>query len=177
MVREILQLGNPVLRERSQEVMPGSAEAGALLADLRDTLHDFQKRNGFGRGISAVQIGRPLRLIYAEMRGQSHALFNPRWLEQSADKIIVWDDCFSFPNLVVRVVRCARVRLEYTDADGCLQSLDAEGDFSELLQHEMDHLDGVLAVDRAVDRESLATREEYERRYKPSRAGIGTTPS
>lgn len=169
MVREILQLGNPLLRECSREVEPGNAEAERVLADLRDTLHDFQKRNGFGRGISAVQIGLPLRLIYIEIHGRSYALLNPRLVEESTDKLVVWDDCFSFPNLVVRVIRTARVRVEYTDAEGRAQSLQAEGDLSELLQHEMDHLDGILAVDRAIDRESFATREEYERRYKASR--------
>ncbi len=158
-----------MLRERSRETEPGSAEAASVLADLRDTLHDFQKRNGFGRGISAVQIGVPLRLIYIEFLGHSYALFNPRLLEESAEKLIVWDDCFSFPNLVVRVIRAARVRVEYLDAQGRVQSLEGEGDFSELLQHEMDHLDGVLAVDGAIDRQSFATRQEYERRYKHSR--------
>lgn len=167
MVREILQLGNPVLRERSREITtPCEPAARQVLTDLRDTLHDFRRGHGFGRGISAVQIGELVRLIYIEIGGKSYALFNPRLVEQSPDKLTLWDDCFSFPNLVVRLVRAVRVRVAYADQDGAEQLLDAEGDFSELLQHELDHLDGVLAIDRAIDRNSFATREEYLKRMK-----------
>ena len=167
-VREIVQLGDPLLRERSRPVENFPA-AQATLADLRDTLHDFQQRTGFGRGISAVQIGVPERLIYLEIGGRDHALFNPVLRRASREKILVWDDCFSFPQVVVRLVRSARVEVDYLDARGLSCSLTAEHDFSELLQHELDHLDGVLAIDRAIDKNSFATRAEYERRYRSER--------
>ncbi len=170
MIKEILQLGNPLLRERSREIGDASAPGvRRALDDLRDTLHDFQRRNGFGRGISAVQIGEPLRLIYIEIGGRAYCLLNPAAAEQSPEKLLVWDDCFSFPDLCVRLVRSAWVRVTYTDEAGRPQSVRGEGDFSELLQHELDHLDGILAVDRAIDRASFATRAEYERRFKNQR--------
>lgn len=170
MVREILQLGNPVLRERSRPVAdPRAPDARSVLDDLRDTLHDFQRRRRFGRGISAVQIGEPIRLIYIEIGGRCYALHNPVVLEESREKLLVWDDCFSFPDLRVRLVRSAWVCVKYTDENGQEQVLRGEGDFSELLQHELDHLDGILAVDRAIDENSFATREEYERRFKSER--------
>lgn len=167
-VREILQLGNPLLRERSRPV-ENVQTAQATLADLRDTLHDFQQRNGFGRGISAVQIGVPERLIYLEMGGRAWSLLNPVLRESSREQILVWDDCFSFPQICVRVVRARRVLVEYADEHGVALSLAAEDDFSELLQHELDHLDGILAIDRAIDRNSFATRAEFERRYRHER--------
>ena len=166
--REIIQLGNPLLRERSRPVADLQA-ARATLADLRDTLHEFQRQNGFGRGISAVQIGVPERLIYLEMGGRAYSLVNPVLRQASRSQILVWDDCFSFPGIVVRLLRAERIEVDYLDPDGVARSLAAEWDFSELLQHELDHLDGVLAIDRAIDKSSFATRAEYERRYRQER--------
>lgn len=143
----------------------GPAEAGPVLGGLKATLHEFRRTHGFGRGISAVQIGEPKRLIYIEFEGAAYSLINPAFEEMSAEKFRLWDDCFSFPDLMVFLERSRRVTLRYTDTAGAAQVLRAEGALSELLQHEMDHLEGILAVDRALDRLSLCTREEYLRRY------------
>lgn len=137
-----------------------------ILRDLRATLADFRQRHGFGRGISAVQIGEPMRVIYIEFEGAAYSLINPQWEWQSEEKFRLWDDCFSFPDLLVYLERSRAVVLKYQDLDGNCRRLEATGALAELLQHEMDHLEGILAVDRALDRMSLATRKEYERRYK-----------
>ena len=159
-----------MLWELSREIAdPASAEVRGVLADLRDTLHDFQRREGFGRGISAVQIAEPIRLIYIEIGGRQYSVLNPRLVAQGGGKLLVWDDCFSFPELRVRLVRSAHVRVDYLDEAGAPQTVETDGDFSELLQHELDHLDGILAVDRAIDRNSFATRSEYEKRYRDQR--------
>jgi peptide deformylase len=162
--RRILQLGDPMLRAVSSPVSD-SRESGPTFQDLRDTLHEFQRNNGFGRGISAVQIGEPKRLIYIEFEGAAYCLQNPAFRAQSEEKFQLWDDCFSFPDLLVYLERSVSVRLEYESADG-IRTLQASGALSELLQHEMDHLNGILAVDRAFDRNSLCTRAEWERRYR-----------
>src|ERR1039458_1760592 len=160
--RRILQLGDPLLRAVSAPVAT-PAEAGGVFQDLRDTLHEFQRTHGFGRGISAVQIGEPKRLIYIELEGRAYCLRNPEYQWQSGGKFELWDDCFSFPDLMVRLERSVEVRIRYWNESGEPVQLEARGAFSELLQHEIDHLDGILAVDRALDRESLCTREEYVR--------------
>ena len=162
--RRILQLGDPMLRCISAPT--DAASAAPVFDDLRDTLHEFQRTHGFGRGISAVQIGRPLRLIYIEFEGTAHAIRNPEFEFQSASKFRLWDDCFSFPNLLVYLERSQSVRVRFADAQGETRRIAAAGPLSELLQHEIDHLDGILAVDRALDRHSLATREEYVRRFR-----------
>jgi peptide deformylase len=171
-VRRILQLGDPLLRKPSAPVAT-AAEAAPVFDDLRDTLHEFQRTHGFGRGISAVQIGQLQRLIYIEIGGRSYRLRNPRFDSLSEEKFRLWDDCFSFPNLLVWLERSVSVRLSWEDEAGRVQGLETSGAFSELLQHEMDHLNGILAVDRALDRNSLATRDEYERRLRV--AGIAAS--
>ncbi len=161
--RRIRQLGDPILRSISAPV-DSLTEAEPLWRDLRDTLHAFQREHGFGRGISAVQIGEPKRLIYIEIEGRAYVLANPRCRSRSAETFRLWDDCFSFPNLMVEVERARRIEVEYQDETGERRLIGAADAFSELLQHEMDHLDGILAIDRAIGRDSFATREEYLRR-------------
>jgi peptide deformylase len=161
-IRRILQLGDPILRERSLAVRD-PAEVAGVLSDLRDTLHEFQRTHGFGRGISAVQIGSLQRLVYIEFQGAAYCLHNPEFTFRGEHSFRLWDDCFSFPNLLVYLERPQSVKVRYMDELGQERELAASGALSELLQHELDHLDGILAVDRALDKYSLCTREEYVR--------------
>ncbi len=163
--RRILQLGDPVLRAVSPPVTDW-ALAGQVLADLRDTLHEFQRGHGFGRGISAVQIGQLQRILYLEFEGAAFSLCNPVWEWMSEETFEMWDDCFSFPDLMVRLRRSLSVRVSYLDQNQTPRRLEATGALSELLQHEMDHLDGILAIDRALDANSLATRAEWLRQQR-----------
>jgi len=165
-IRQIVELGNPLLREKSREVTV-LEEAFPTLDDLRDTLHEFQRTHGFGRGIAAIQIGIPQRVIYIEIEGKCYELIHPEIVYSSEEKFKMWDDCFSFPNLMVHVERSKAVSVRYQDRSGGWQRLDAVDAFAELLQHETDHLDGVLSIDRALDRhESFMTRTEYLKTLK-----------
>ena len=167
--REILQLGNPLLWQPSAVVSDvQSSDAQAVIRDLSDTLAGFRERTGFGRGIAAPQVGALARIIFIRMQpaGFAGALVNPTVTWSSAERFELWDDCFSFPDLMVRVSRACRVRVAYEDERGQPCSLEAEGDLSELLQHEIDHLDGILAVDRAVDPHALMTRAEWLRQLR-----------
>jgi len=168
-IRRILQLGDPLLRTVSSRVDHASA-ADEVLGDLRDTLHEFQRTHGFGRGISAVQIGQTVRVIYMEFEGAPYCLINPEWEYLSPEKFTLWDDCFSFPDLLVWLERSVTVRIRYTDETGSTRELDASDALSELVQHEMDHLDGVLAIDRALHGNSFCTREEWLRQRSSSLA-------
>src|ERR1700754_2308950 len=159
--REILQLGNPLLWQMAARVGDfRSNDTQALIRDLSDTLAGFRACTGFGRGIAAPQIGALRRIIFIRMQptGFTGALVNPEIIWNSPERIELWDDCFSFPDLMVRVSRAARVRVVYQDERGTVQRIEAENDLAELLQHEIDHLDGVLAVDRALDTQALMTR-------------------
>lgn len=173
--RRILQLGDPLLRVVASPVRAAS-EAQLIFRDLRATLHEFRRTHGFGRGISAVQIGESKRLIYIEFEGVAYHVMNPEYDFQSDATFRLWDDCFSFPDLLVYLERAQSVAIRYQDEEGREQRLEASGALAELLQHEMDHLNGVLAVDRAIDRNSLCTREEYERRFRPAGLSHGALP-
>jgi peptide deformylase len=167
--REILQLGNPLLWQVSAEVSDVTAgRTQSIIRDLSDTLAAFRGRTGFGRGIAAPQIGHGQRIVFIRMQpaGFAGALVNPRIVWRSPERMELWDDCFSFPDLMVRVSRATRIRVDYQDEGGAPQNIEAEGDLSELLQHEIDHLDGILAVDRAAAPHALMTRAEWERQFR-----------
>ena len=166
--REILHLGNPILWEKSAAVEDvSSLETVELIRDLDDTLAAFRRENGFGRGIAAPQIGVLRRVIFIRMGdgGFAGPLINPRIIWTDKAMMELWDACFSLPNLMVKVERAVKVKVEYIDRKGLPQVLEAEGDFSELLQHEIDHLDGILAVQRALTMKSFSTREQWKRFY------------
>lgn len=167
--REILQLGNPLLWQPSALVSDiAASRTQTLIGDLSNTLAAFRERTGFGRGIAAPQIGYAQRIIFIRMQpaGFNGALVNPQIVWSSPEHMELLDDCFSFPDLMVRVSRAARIRVDYQDESGATQSIEADGDLSELLQHEIDHLDGILAVDRAVAPHALMTRAEWQRQLR-----------
>lgn len=161
-VREILLLGNPELWKPSKTVAdPRSDDARRIIGDLAATLSDFRGRKGFGRAIAAPQIGAHRRIIFCDMKDGSFGpapLINPVIVRSSKEMMELWDDCFSFPDLMVRVRRHVEIDVAYLDDSGESRTLTARGDLSELLQHEIDHLDGILATDRAIDGRSLALR-------------------
>lgn len=159
-VRQILLLGNPQLYERAAIVSEeGIEEVKHLIADFHDTLMDFRKRYGAGRAIASPQIGVMKRIIYMHI-DEPAVIINPKIEWKSSEMMEVWDDCMCFPDLLVKVARHQRIHLVYLDLDWKERSLDADEDLSELLQHECDHLDGILAVSRAIDGKSFALRSQ-----------------
>ena len=155
MIKEILLLGNENLYRESELI--NSEELlfiKDVVNDLHDTLIDFRNKYGVGRAIVAPQIGVKKRLIY--MFIDEPTIFINPILEFHDDEMIeLLDDCMSFPNLLVKVKRYKKCTIKYKDLEFNDQEMFLEGDLSELLQHEYDHLDGILAVMRAVDNKSL----------------------
>ena len=144
-VREIQLLGNPILRTKCEKVKNFSDDAiRQAVDDLKDTLADFRSSHGFGRGIAAPQIGVLKRIIFINIDAPV-VLVNPRIVKRSKQKMTLWDDCFSFPDLMVKVQRQVKISVRYQDESGMKKQIDASGDVSELLQHEIDHVNGILA--------------------------------
>src|SRR6266566_3342662 len=169
-IRTVLQLGDPGLREVAKKVNdPAAPEIRALVEDLADTLAFWRKSTGYGRGIAAPQIGANLRVIFLKPLGEEPwPLVNPEITWRSGEKIVVWDACLSFLSIFMQVERHREITVRYQDLRGEWQEVQAgvERNLSELLQHEVDHLNGVLAVDRITDIRTMCTREEFEKRYR-----------
>jgi peptide deformylase len=163
-------LGDPILRAKCELIKNPRSAAVRLVADgLQDTLRDLQTRTGMGRGLAAPQIGAPIRLVYVDMgEGKPFFMVNPEIVDIGENDFAVWDDCFSIPNLLVRVMRAARITVRYQDLKGKSHELTAERDLAELLQHEIDHLDGVLMLDRAIGLDPYALRDEWNQHHAPN---------
>ena len=165
-VREVLQLGYPVLREVCASVEDLSApEVAEVVSDLKDTLAHWRATTGYGRGIAAPQIGVLKRIIVLNV-DKPWPLINPSIIEHSDEAMVVWDGCLSFLCVFMQVPRYSWISLRYQDLSGEWHSIKADGNLSELLQHEIDHLDGILALDRMTDIKTMCTRQEFERRYR-----------
>ena len=171
-IRDVLQLGNPKLREIAALVSdPTSEEIRGLIADLADTLLYWRASTGYGRAIAAPQIGAGLRVLFLKLPdGEAWPMVNPEITWRSEEKMVVWDACLSFLSIFMQVERHREVEVRYQDLRGEWHEIRAgkERNLSELLQHEIDHLDGILAVDRVVDNRTICTREEFEKRYRQS---------
>lgn len=159
MEREILLLGNPALYEISEEVKEEELELlQPVFEDMFDCIRGIRRDYGFGRAIAAPQIGIKKRLI-CMLTDQPRVIINPT-LEPVGDELMeLWDDCMSFPKLLVRVRRYRRCILRYRDENWQPQELLMEDGMSELIQHEYDHLNGILATMRAVDSKSFAMKK------------------
>jgi peptide deformylase len=169
-VKTVLQLGDPRLREIALSVKDtGAPEIESLVKDLGDTLAHWRSTTGYGRGIAAPQLGISLRVIFVKLPGaEPWPLVNPEIIQRGTEKIVVWDACLSFLSIFMQVERHREITIRYQDLRAEWHELHAGDDrnLSELLQHEIDHLDGILAVDRITDMKTLCTREEFEKRYR-----------
>ncbi|MDO7851230.1 peptide deformylase [Hymenobacter convexus] len=119
------------------------------VADLHNGMSEVRAKYHFGRGIAALQLGMMKRLVYLNL-DQPSVLLNPELTDASAVAFELWDDCMSFPNLLVRVRRHQAVTVRYRDEHWQPQVWPVQDAPSELLQHECDHLDGILCIMRAL---------------------------
>lgn len=158
MKRDILLLGNDELYQISEPVKPDEIEnIKSVVQDLHDTLMDFREKYHAGRAIAAPQIGVKKRLLYMFI-DKPVIFINPTLEFPDNEMMEVLDDCMSFPNLLVKVRRYKRCRIKYLDIDWKEQTMSLERDLAELLQHEYDHLDGILATMRAIDNKSFVIK-------------------
>jgi peptide deformylase len=178
----IVEAGDPVLRALASELDSDerrAPELHALVADMRDAM-----RGAPGVGLAAPQIGRSLRVVviedlveYQERLTQPeldereraplpfHVLINPTLTVIDATPIDFFEGCLSLPGLVALVPRARRVRVEALDEKGVPFAIEASGWYARILQHELDHLNGVLYVDRMAPR-TLCTAENHERFWR-----------
>ncbi len=147
--QKIIFIGDETLRKKSEPVTEFNTPVLLRLEeDLRDTLFSFRQKHGYGRGIAAVQIGVLQRAIYIKTDSFEGMMLNPEIVRKSEEMFWTWDSCFSADAaFFVKVKRHYEIQVEFYDKEGTKKSVKASGGLSELLQHEIDHLDGILFID------------------------------
>lgn len=146
-IRPILTAPDPRLREVSRPVEKVDDQLRALMDDMLETMYEAP-----GIGLAAIQIGEPLRVIVMDLAGEEEEpapryFVNPEILDPSDDMNVHEEGCLSVPDFYEEVERPARCRVKFLDYDGNEQILEAEGMLATCIQHEMDHLEGVLFID------------------------------
>ncbi|HSI05385.1 MAG: peptide deformylase [Myxococcota bacterium] len=170
-LRKIAQIGHPVLRETARPLSASelaSPEVQGFIDDLVETMRDAS-----GAGIAATQIYEKLRVFAVEVRDNPRYPYKPRYpltvvvnpevTPLSQETFSNYEGCLSIPNLRGRVPRHAEVRVRGLDRNGGQLDFEVRGVSAGTFQHELDHLNGVLFVDRIVDPKSLCTWDHFER--------------
>jgi peptide deformylase len=146
-IRDILIIPDKTLRQVSRPVERVNADIRKLVEDMFETMYDAP-----GIGLAAIQIGEPLRIVTMDLakkdeEKQPRVFVNPEIVWSSEEKNVHEEGCLSIPEYYEEVERPARVRVKYLDLDGKEHEEQADGLFATCIQHEIDHLNGVLFID------------------------------
>lgn len=137
---------DPILRKKSREIETFDDNLKQLIDDMYETMYQAE-----GVGLAAVQIGKLKRmLVIDDYEGSKLVMINPQRVEESGD-VEALEGCLSVPERVGKVKRFETVKVEYQTADGEETAIEAEGFLARIIQHEMDHLDGILYTDLAEE--------------------------
>lgn len=175
-VRKIIRMGHPVLRQQARSLTPdeiGSDETRRLIGDMIETLHDYG-----GIGLAAPQVAELVRLAIIEIEGDGSrygdipsipltVFINPGIEVLDPETKGFWEGCLSVPGLRGYVERPQHIRVQYLDIQGRECRIELDGFLATVFQHEFDHLDGVLYIDRMTDPQLLAFEEEFMRYLAP----------
>jgi peptide deformylase len=169
-LREIIRLPDPRLRLVSKPVDKISDEVKTLVADMFDTMYEAP-----GIGLAAIQVGVPQRVVTLDLARkdeprQPQVIINPEILWSAEERSIYEEGCLSIPEFYEEVERPAQVKVRYTDLDGNPHEVEANGLLATCLQHEIDHLNGVLFIDhisrlkreRVIKKFAKAAKREAE---------------
>ena len=170
-ILKIARMGHPVLLQRCAPVPdPGAPEIRRLVADMMETMEDAP-----GVGLAAPQVHVPLRLFVFRVPGERRqddpddlpvgntVLINPELELLSEQRVLDWEGCLSIPGLRAAIPRSPRVRYRGVDCDGNLLEREASGFHARVVQHEYDHLDGILYTMRMTDPRLFGFAEELNR--------------
>jgi len=143
MILEIKKYPDPILRKKCEEVKKITPEIKELVLNMIETM---QKNNGIG--LAAPQVGVLKRIIVVEAFQGPKSFINPKILKKSKGTEIMEEGCLSFPGLFLKIKRAKEIEIEGFDKEFKFKKIKAEGILAKVLQHEIDHLDGVLFIDR-----------------------------
>ena len=164
------QFGNPILRKKAKKVSPKLFSSRSLKQLIKEMF--FTMRRVGGVGLAAPQVGKPLQLAVIEIKKTPTRpevvplaptiIINPEILAISKEKINDWEGCLSLPNVRGLVPRHKGVTIKYSDQSGERHVVKLRGFQARVFQHEIDHLDGTVYVDRMQDMQSLMTSKEFK---------------
>jgi peptide deformylase len=169
-ILKVARLGHPVLRCVAEPLTRAeirASETQRLIDDMVETLHEYE-----GVGLAAPQVHAPLRLTVIEVPAAPDAgreamaltvLVNPVVTLLSEERVLGWEGCLSLPGMRGSVPRAPRVRVEAMDRQGRPLTFEAHDFSARVVQHECDHLDGILYIDRMKDLKTLSFIPEFER--------------
>lgn len=163
-VKEVIQLGNPILRKRAKPVK--DIEDIKIQQVIDDMLSSLEKQAGVG--LAAPQIGESYRIFLVDLNEDDKSpkeppmvVINPKIVQKSKSKEIDWEGCLSIPGLRGKVARSRKIVIEYFDRDGSQYSIEAEDFVARIFQHEFDHLEGKVFIDRVSSTKEIITEQEY----------------
>lgn len=140
----ILKNPNPLLRKKTVKVKdPLAKDVQELISNMLETMYENN-----GVGLASTQVGSDQRLCVIEADGEQYVLINPQITSKSKNKVISEEGCLSFPGVYFPISRHSEVQVRYTDEFGKATKVKGHGLLARALQHELDHLDGVLIIDR-----------------------------
>ncbi|MDF0554840.1 peptide deformylase [Kamptonema sp. UHCC 0994] len=173
-ILEISQLGNPVLRRQAQTIE--NIEDEQLQKLIENLIHTAQSANGVG--IAAPQVAQSYRLFIIASRPtlrypqapimEPTAMINPQIIARSNEVIKDWEGCLSIPGIRGLVPRSQAIEIEYTSRDGKQHRQELTDFVARIFQHEYDHLDGIVFLDRVENTQELMTEEEYQQQVVKS---------
>jgi peptide deformylase len=179
----ICTYGNPVLRQKAVEITTVTAEIHELVKDMFETMHAER-----GVGLAAEQVGRTERVFIVDIPAEGDVgddgqrenpgiemplvFINPRITGHTADVQIGPEGCLSFPEIFANVERWYEVDAQYTDLDGIPRTIHAKGLLARAIQHESDHLDGILLVDRMSHVKKVALGGKLKRLVKQTKKAL-----
>jgi peptide deformylase len=174
-IKPLVILPDPILRQVSRPVERMDDQVRKLADDMLDTMYDAP-----GIGLAAVQVGVPIRMLVIDLAKEGekptpHIFINPEIVESSEDRSVYEEGCLSIPDYYAEVERPASVRVKYIDRDGKAQEIVAEQLMATCLQHEIDHLNGVLFIDHIskLKRDMVVKKFKKLARDKPSGRMVG----
>jgi peptide deformylase len=165
---KIAQLGQPVLRQPAAEVPAAEIATGAFQEFLEEMYATLRAAEGAGLAAPQVFDGRRIFLaaimppLAEEAPPEVEFFINPRLVHVSAEVASAWEGCLSFPELLVLVPRSRQARVEYLDRRGEAMVLDLDGFAARVVQHEFDHLEGILTIDRARSTRDIIKASEAD---------------
>ena len=162
MIREIIRYPNPILRKKCSAVKKVDAPIQKLIDDMIETMHTAP-----GVGLAAPQVGENLRVIVVDIGEGAFAVVNPKTKKKNRILQTFEEGCLCLPGIVGPVERASQVTVEGLDRQGQKLIIEAEGFLATVLQHEIDHLDGIVFLDRVKDKSlirEVSKKEEIEKK-------------